>query len=218
LIQMPQVNSFYRKYGKRLFDLTLTVSGLIALSPILACIAVFVRAKLGSPVLFRQVRPGIGGKPFTLYKFRTMTNARDAAGNLLPDWKRLSRFGCFLRSASIDELPELLNVLKGDMALVGPRPLLMEYLDRYTPEQARRHEVHPGITGWGQVKGRNALSWEKKFQLDVWYIDNMSLWLDLKILIMTLMMVFKREGINAEGHETMPKFMGTKNPENSHQP
>jgi sugar transferase EpsL len=169
-----------------------------------------VRRKHGAPVLFRQTRPGMGGKPFLMYKFRTMTDQRDTAGNLLPDEKRLTRFGKFLRSTSLDELPELINVLKGEMSLVGPRPLLMEYLGRYSPEQARRHEVRPGITGWAQVNGRNAISWEEKFKLDVWYVDNRSLWLDIKILWMTFVKVFKREGISQEGQATAEKFMGGK--------
>jgi lipopolysaccharide/colanic/teichoic acid biosynthesis glycosyltransferase len=168
-----------------------------------------VRQELGSPVLFRQVRPGLGGKPFVMYKFRTMTEERDEQGNLFPDEKRLTPFGAFLRAWSLDELPELFNVLKGDMSLVGPRPLLMQYLDRYTPEQFRRHEVKPGITGWAQVNGRNALSWEEKFKLDVWYVDNWTIWLDLKILWLTLVKVLRREGISAHGHATMPEFKGS---------
>jgi len=194
--------------GKRLFDLTLTIPALILLSPVIGLLAGLVRLKLGNPVLFRQQRPGLHGKPFTLYKFRTMTGARDADGNLLPDADRLTPFGRFLRRTSLDELPELLNVLRGDMSLVGPRPLLMEYLDRYTPEQARRHEVRPGITGWAQINGRNALSWEEKFELDVWYVDNLSLWLDLKILVLTIWTVLRREGISQDGYATMPEVMG----------
>lgn len=202
-------NTFYTRFGKRVFDLALVIPGLVTLAPFLAVIAALVRVKLGRPVLFRQERPGINGKPYTIYKFRTMTDARDSAGNLLPDGQRMPRFGRFLRAASLDELPELWNVVKGDMSLVGPRPLLMEYLDRYTPKQARRHEVKPGITGWAQVNGRNALSWEEKFKLDVWYVDNLSFWLDLKILWLTVIQVLKREGISADGHETMPEFMGS---------
>ena len=167
-----------------------------------------MRLKLGSPVLFRQRRPGLHGKPFTIYKFRTMTDARDAQGKLLPDAERLTPFGRFLRSASLDELPELFNVLKGDMSLVGPRPLLMQYLDRYTPEQMRRHEVKPGITGWAQVNGRNAITWEQKFALDVWYVDNKSLGLDGKIILLTLWKILKREGISQPGQATMEEFMG----------
>ena len=184
-------------------------TGLLLCAPILAVIALLVRLKLGSTVLFRQQRPGLHGKPFTLYKFRTMTNARDADGNLLPDAERLTNFGRFLRRTSLDELPELINVLKGDMSLVGPRPLRMKYLVRYTPFQARRHEVRPGITGWAQINGRNAIEWEKKFELDVWYVDNMSLWLDLRIIATTLLKIIRREGISAEGYATVPEFMGT---------
>jgi len=158
--------------------------------------------------LFRQKRPGLGGKPFTMYKFRTMTDARGHDGALLPDAARLTRFGQFLRAASLDELPELLNVLKGDMSLVGPRPLLMKYLERYSPKQARRHEVRPGITGWAQVNGRNAITWEEKFNLDVWYVDNQSFWLDIKIIFLTIFKIFKREGINQQGQATMEEFKG----------
>lgn len=161
---------------------------------------------MGTPVLFRQKRPGLNGKPFELLKFRTMRDERDENGGLLPDEKRLNGFGLFLRSSSLDELPELLNVLKGDMSLVGPRPLLMQYLERYTPEQARRHEVKPGITGWAQVNGRNALSWEEKFKLDVWYVDNMSLWFDIKIILLTIWKIIKREGISQPGHATAEEF------------
>jgi len=182
--------------------------GLILFSPVLLVVAVLVWVQMGSPVIFSQIRPGINGSPFNLYKFRTMTNERDMEGNLLPDKDRLTKLGMFLRSNSLDELPELFNVLKGDMSLVGPRPLLMQYLDRYTPEQARRHEAKPGITGWAQVNGRNAISWEEKFALDVWYVDNWSLWLDIKILFLTFWKVLKREGISAEGEATMPEFLG----------
>ncbi len=164
----------------------------------------------GRPIFFRQVRPGLNGKPFIMYKFRTMTNERDGDGNLLPDDRRLTSFGRFLRSTSLDELPELINVLKGEMSLVGPRPLLMEYLPLYSTEQFRRHEVKPGITGWAQVNGRNAISWEDKFKFDVWYVDNQSFWLDIKILWMTLVKVFKREGISQAGQATMEKFEGTR--------
>ncbi|MCS6923723.1 MAG: sugar transferase [Fimbriimonadales bacterium] len=190
-------------------DVLLSCAALALLSPLMLALALLVWRKLGRPILFRQLRPGLHGKPFVMYKFRTMTDARDAQGNLLPDSERLTPFGKWLRSTSLDELPELFNVLKGDMSLVGPRPLLMEYLDRYTPEQARRHEVKPGITGWAQIHGRNALSWDEKFQLDVWYVDNWSLWLDLKILWRTLWIVLRREGISAEGHATMPEFRGS---------
>jgi len=168
---------------------------------------------MGRPVLFKQMRPGLNAKPFYMYKFRTMTNEKDEQGNPLSDEQRLTRLGRFLRSTSLDELPELFNVLKGDMSLVGPRPLLMQYLARYTPEQARRHEVKPGITGWAQVNGRNAITWEEKFALDVWYVDNWSLWLDIKILAMTVVKVFKREGISAKGEATMPEFMGNEHNE-----
>ncbi len=173
-------------------------------------LAVLVRLMLGSPILFRQLRPGINGQPFTLLKFRTMTDARGKNGRLLTDSQRLTSFGRFLRSTSMDELPELWNVLRGDMSLVGPRPLLMEYLSLYSPEQARRHEVKPGITGWAQVNGRNALSWEDRFQLDVWYVDHRSLWLDLRILWMTVRKVLAREGISGQGEATMSKFEGNK--------
>lgn len=196
--------------GKRLFDLVLTIPGLLLIAPILVVIAVLVRVKLGSPVLFKQIRPGLHGEPFTLYKFRTMTDARSSDGKLLPDSERLTRMGRFLRSTSLDELPELWNVIRGEMSLVGPRPLLMQYLKRYTPRQARRNEVRPGVTGWAQVNGRNALSWEDKFRLDVWYVDNRNLKLDLKILWMTMVKVFRREGISGGGTETMTEFMGSR--------
>jgi lipopolysaccharide/colanic/teichoic acid biosynthesis glycosyltransferase len=172
-------------------------------------LGLLVWVSFGLPILFRQQRPGFHGKPFTLYKFRTMTDERDAQGNLLPDAERLTPFGRFLRSTSLDELPELFNVLRGDMSLVGPRPLLMEYLPCYTPEQMRRHEARPGITGWAQVNGRNALTWEEKFQMDVWYVDHCSFWLDLKILWLTFIILVKREGITAQEHATMPKFTGS---------
>jgi lipopolysaccharide/colanic/teichoic acid biosynthesis glycosyltransferase len=194
---------------KRTTDFIAALCLLILFSPILLVVAFLVSRKLGSPVLFSQVRPGLYGKPFRMIKFRTMTDARDANGELLPDSIRLTSFGKFLRSSSLDELPGLWNVLKGDMSLVGPRPLLMEYLPRYTPQQARRHAVRPGITGWAQVNGRNAISWNQKFKLDVWYVDNQSFWLDLKILLLTVKKVFVREGISAEGEATMPKFTGS---------
>ena len=194
---------------KRAFDFITSLLALILLLPLLALIDFLVRIKLGSPVIFRQQRPGLHGKPFTIYKFRTMTGACDAQGNLLPDAERLTRLGRFMRSASLDELPELFNVLKGEMSLVGPRPLRIEYLSRYTPEQARRHEVMPGITGWAQVNGRNTISWDEKFKLDVWYVDNRSLLLDVKILGRTVVSILGQENINAEGHATMPTFMGT---------
>lgn len=194
---------------KRLFDLSAALVGLILLSPLILVLILLIRLKLGSPVFFTQTRPGLHGKPFKMIKFRSMTDARDTDGNLLPDSIRLTAFGRFLRSTSLDELPELWNVLKGDMSLVGPRPLLMEYLPLYTSEQARRHESRPGITGWAQINGRNAISWEAKFKLDVWYVDNQSFWLDLKILVLTLKKVFVREGISAEGEATMSKFTGS---------
>lgn len=198
----------YRRFLKRPLDLTLSLIALIILSPLLALISVLVAARLGRPIVFTQTRPGLHGKPFTIYKFRTMTDERDAEGNLLQDADRLTRFGRFLRSTSLDELPELFNVLKGDMSLVGPRPLLMQYLDRYTPEQARRHGVRPGITGWAQINGRNELSWEEKFALDVWYVDNCSLWLDTRIIALTVWKVLRREGISQQGGATMSEFMG----------
>ena len=194
---------------KKIFDFTVALGALAILSPVLGVVAIIVRAQLGAPVLFCQTRPGLQGKPFSILKFRTMTNARDAQGNLLPDAQRLTRFGRFLRSTSLDELPELFNVLRGDMSLVGPRPLLMAYLPLYSAEQARRHEVRPGITGWAQVNGRNALSWEEKFAMDVWYVDHRSLWLDMKILVLTVRKVLARDGISATGEATMPRFTGS---------
>jgi lipopolysaccharide/colanic/teichoic acid biosynthesis glycosyltransferase len=195
--------------SKRLFDLLLTILGLPLISPLILVIAILVRRQHGSPILFSQVRPGYQGKLFTLRKFRTMTEARDEQGNLLPDDARLTRLGRFLRASSLDELPELVNILRGEMSLVGPRPLLVQYLERYSPEQARRHDVLPGMTGWAQVNGRNALTWEEKFRLDVWYVDHWSLALDLKILGMTLAKVVKREGISQPGHATAEEFMGS---------
>ena len=193
---------------KRIFDRFLAALTLLLLSLPLLFLIWQVRRKLGSPVLFRQTRPGLYGKPFTMVKFRTMTDERGADGALLPDAQRLTPFGRFLRASSLDELPELWNVLKGEMSLVGPRPLLMEYLPLYTPEQARRHEVCPGITGWAQVNGRNAISWDEKFALDVWYVNHRSLWLDVKILWRTVRKVLVRDGISAPGDATMPKFEG----------
>ncbi len=195
---------------KRLFDLLLSFGLLLVLALPLLLLWGLVRCKLGSPVLFRQVRPGLHGRPFRMVKFRTMTDERGADGELLPDAQRLTSFGRFLRATSLDELPELWNVLRGEMSLVGPRPLLMEYLPLYSPEQARRHEVRPGITGWAQVNGRNALSWEERFKLDIWYVDHRSLWLDLRILWLTVRKVIVREGISAQGEATMPRFMGNK--------
>ncbi len=201
----------YRVFGKQLIDLLLAISALIFLFPVLLLVAFFVYLKLGRPILFHQERPGWQGRPFTIYKFRTLTDGRDVRGNLLPDAERMTPFGRFLRSTSLDELPELFNVCKGDMSLVGPRPLLMQYLDRYTPVQMRRHEVKPGITGWGQINGRNTLTWEQKFSQDVWYVDNQSLWLDLKIIVLTVWKVLAREGISQPGQTTMKEFMGLHN-------
>lgn len=195
---------------KRLMDIFVSLVGLIALSPLLFLVALLVRFNLGTPVLFRQSRPGFGGKPFQILKFRTMRESRDRHGVVLSDALRLTRFGKFLRASSLDELPELWNVLKGELSLVGPRPLLMEYLPLYSAEQARRHEVRPGITGWAQVNGRNALSWEEKFKFDVWYVDHLSFWLDLRILTMTVFKVLIPQGINNAGYATMPLFQGTK--------
>lgn len=202
------MKGFYRKFGKRILDVAIAAIALVLLSPVILVVALAIWLVMGRPVIFRQLRPGLHGKPFVMYKFRTMTEEHDKAGNLLPDEKRLTRLGRFLRRSSLDELPEFWNVLKGDMSLVGPRPLLMEYLDRYTPEQFRRHEVKPGITGWAQVNGRNAISWEEKFKLDVWYVDHMNFWLDLKILFLTFWNVIRRQGISAPGHATMPEFEG----------
>lgn len=199
---------------KRLFDITVALAALLFLCIPLAVLATLIRKKLGSPVLFRQQRPGLHGKQFEMVKFRTMTDARDSAGQLLPDADRLPPFGAFLRASSLDELPELWNVLKGDMSLVGPRPLLAEYLPLYSTEQSRRHEVRPGITGWAQINGRNALSWEEKFKLDVWYVDNRSMWLDIKILWLTVRKVLARDGISAAGEATMTRFSGSKTEEN----
>ena len=195
---------------KRLFDVVVSACALLVLALPLLVVIWMVRRKLGSPVFFAQVRPGMHGKPFKMVKFRSMTSERGTDGELLPDAVRLTPFGRFLRSTNLDELPELWNVLKGDMSLVGPRPLLMEYLPLYSPEQARRHEVRPGITGWAQVNGRNAISWEDKFKLDVWYVDHCSLWLDIKILWLTVKKVLVREGISAAGEATMGKFTGSK--------
>jgi lipopolysaccharide/colanic/teichoic acid biosynthesis glycosyltransferase len=192
---------------KRIVDISITLPALVLLSPIIVFMALMVRLRLGSPILFYQERPGLHGKPFFMVKFRTMTDARDATGALKPDGERLTAFGRFLRSTSLDELPELWNVVKGEMSLVGPRPLLMRYLERYSPEQARRHEVAPGITGWALVNGRNALSWDEKFTLDVWYVDNWSVALDFRILWMTISKVVRREGISQTGEATMEEFM-----------
>lgn len=198
--------TFYRSCGKRSLDLVFSMCLTVLLIPLLLLLAIFVRLKLGSPILFRQQRPGLQGRPFTIYKFRTMTDSRDQFGNLLPDAERLTSFGQSLRSTSLDELPELFNVLKGDMSLVGPRPLLLQYLERYTSEQARRHDVKPGITGWAQVNGRNAITWQDKFKFDVWYVDNQSLSLDLKIVALTAWKILKREGITQSGQATAEEF------------
>jgi lipopolysaccharide/colanic/teichoic acid biosynthesis glycosyltransferase len=194
---------------KRVFDCAAAAAGLLLLGPLMLVTAAIVAVGIGRPVLFRQVRPGLRGQPFTIIKFRTMVDAVDAAGAPLPDEQRLTRLGRMLRSTSLDELPGLWNVLRGEMSLVGPRPLLMEYLPLYTPEQARRHDVRPGLTGWAQVNGRNTVAWEERFRLDVWYVDNRSMLLDLKILLMTFGRVFVQEGITQEGHATMERFRGT---------
>lgn len=199
---------------KRVLDFCAALFGLLLLSPIILVLAALIRWKLGSPVLFRQQRPGRHGRPFMLCKFRSMSDGRDRSGQLLPDAERLGNFGRLLRRSSLDELPQLWNVLRGDMSLVGPRPLLMEYLPLYNAEQARRHEVRPGITGWAQVNGRNAISWEQRLALDVWYVEKQSFWLDLKILVMTITKVCKRAGISQPGHETMSKFQGSSHREN----
>ena len=196
---------------KRLFDFLVVLCALFTLLPIIIVVAVLIRFKLGSPILFTQDRPGLNGKVFKMMKFRSMLDGKDKQGNLLPDDERMTKFGAFLRSTSLDELPGLFNVLKGDMSLVGPRPLLVQYLPLYNAEQARRHNVRPGITGWAQVNGRNAISWDQKFKLDVWYVDNQSLLLDFKILLFTVKKVFVREGISADGHVTIEPFKGSNN-------
>jgi sugar transferase EpsL len=201
--------TFYKKRLKRVFDFCVALLTLLCIWPLLLLLYFFLRFSIGPPVLFRQIRPGYLGKPFTIYKFRTMTNACDKTGHLLPDEKRITRVGMFIRSLSLDELPEILNVLKGDMSLVGPRPLIMQYLDRYTPEQARRHEVIPGITGWVQINGRNDLIWEEKFKLDVWYVDHQSFKLDIYIILKTFWKVFRREGISHGDYVAAPEFMGS---------
>lgn len=193
---------------KRLFDLCAVLVLLVLVFPLMVIVGLSVRVYLGKPILFSQVRPGYKGKPFKVYKFRSMTDAKDASGNLLPDDIRLTSFGQFLRRSSLDELPQLINVLRGDISLVGPRPLLMEYLPLYSSEQMRRHDVKPGITGWAQINGRNAITWDEKFKLDIWYVDHFSFWLDLKILFLTFKKVVKKEGISAQGVVTMPRFMG----------
>ena len=194
--------------AKRVLDIAVAGTGLIAAMPVIAATAIAVRSSMGSPVVFRQVRPGKGGVPFELVKFRTMRDARDANGNLLSDDERLTAIGKWIRASSLDELPQLWNVLKGDMSLVGPRPLLMQYLERYSPRQSKRHDAMPGITGWSQINGRNAIDWGTKLEQDVWYVENWSLLLDLKILALTALKVVKRDGISKDGHVTMPEFMG----------
>ena len=201
----------YRKYIKRILDFTLSLIALIILSPILLITAILVKIKLGSPIIFKQQRPGKNEKIFTLYKFRTMTDKKDEEGNLLPDEQRLTKFGKILRSTSIDELPELINILKGDMAIVGPRPLLVEYLSLYNDEQKHRHDVRPGLTGLAQVSGRNSISWEEKFEEDLKYINKVNLVSDVKIILKTIVKVFKREGISQQENETMEKFKGSEN-------
>ncbi|WP_040266146.1 sugar transferase [Pseudomonas rhodesiae] len=198
---------------KRSIDILVSLCALLLLAPVLVIVAWLVKRKLGSPVLFKQVRPGLNAMPFTMVKFRTMRDEVDSDGKPLPDAMRMTRFGSFLRSSSLDELPGLFNVLKGDMSLVGPRPLLIEYLPLYSTEQYRRHHVRPGVTGWAQVNGRNSVSWEEKFELDVWYVDNRTFWLDIRIIFMTLKKVVIREGINASGQATMQRFTGSKEPE-----
>jgi len=201
-------SSFYSRRGKRIFDWVLAAALVLALAPVLVLVALLVRTRLGRPVLFTQARPGWRGRPFRIIKFRTMTDSSDGMGRCLPDAERLTRWGRFLRSTSLDELPELMNVIRGEMSFVGPRPLLLSYLDRYSPEQARRHEVKPGITGWAQVNGRNAISWDEKFQFDVWYVDHVSFRLDLKILWLTFWKTIQRDGISAQGEATMGEFQG----------
>ncbi len=198
--------------SKRIFDLAFTMAGILILSPLLLIICILVGLDYGTPIIFRQMRPGYRGKPFWINKFRTMTNARDANENLLPDRLRITRLGRILRATSLDELPELVNVLRGEMSIVGPRPLLMQYLERYSPEQARRHAVLPGITGWAQVNGRNALTWVEKFTLDVWYVDHWSFWLDIRIIFLTIIKTFRQEGINQPGQATAEEFMGNHEP------
>ncbi|QHI72082.1 sugar transferase [Aminipila terrae] len=199
-----------KRFIKRTFDIIVSSCAILVLSPVLLIVSIMVRVKLGSPVIFMQERPGLHAKIFTMYKFRSMTDECDDTGQLMPDHVRLTNFGKFLRKTSLDELPELFNIFKGDMSFVGPRPLLVRYLERYNDEQARRHDVRPGLTGWAQINGRNAITWEEKFRLDVWYVDHWNLWLDLKIFIMTFVKVIRKEGISAEGEATMGEFLGTK--------
>jgi sugar transferase EpsL len=196
--------------NKRIFDLVATLLAFLVLSPVILLIAILVSIFIGTPILFRQLRPGFKTHPFYIYKFRTMTNARDHDGNLLPDSARLTRLGRFLRSLSLDELPELYNILRGDMSLVGPRPLIIEYLPLYSPEQIRRHDVYPGLTGWAQINGRNAIDWQTRFALDLWYVDHRSFWLDIRIILITIWKVIKRENVNQPGHATIEYFTGNK--------
>ena len=211
--QVDTAKAFMPRYRhlKALADRLAALLALLLLSPLLVVVVLLVRWRLGAPVLFRQQRPGYRGRPFCLLKFRTMTNARDGSGALLPDAQRLTSFGRWLRETSIDELPELINILRGEMSFIGPRPLLMQYLPLYSPEQARRHDVKPGFSGWGQINGRNAISWEEKFRLDVWYVDHQSFWLDVRIFLLTIWKVIRREGISAAGDATMPFFHGDNN-------
>lgn len=203
--------TFYQRKGKRIFDLVIALFALLLLAPVLLVVGLLVRWRIGAPIFFRQQRPGLDGKVFEIIKFRTMTDGRNANGQLLPDGERLVKFGRFLRTTSLDEFPELWNVLRGDMSLVGPRPLLVEYLPLYTPEQMRRHDVRPGITGWAQVNGRNAINWDDKFKLDTWYVGNFSFLLDLRILLKTILKTVRRDDISHAGHATMEKFRGGHN-------
>lgn len=208
-IERKNLNYRIQVILSRALDIIVSSIALMLLSPLIAFVAFLVGCTMGPPIFFRQLRPGRYGHPFTIYKFRTMNDERDEKDNLPPDERRLTRLGKFLRSTSMDELPELFNVLKGEMSLVGPRPLLMQYLDRYSSEQFRRHDVKPGITGWAQINGRNAITWEQKFEFDVWYVDHLSLWLDLKIIALTIWKIMKREAINQPGHVTAEEFKGT---------
>lgn len=208
-VKARPASDVYRRFGKRVFDFVLTVLALALLLPLIATLALVVRIRLGSPVLFKQERLGLGGRNFLIKKFRTMTDRRDIQGNLLPDAERLTKLGRLLRATSLDELPELINVMRGEMSLVGPRPLYAHYRDRYTPEQFRRHEALPGITGWAQINGRNAVSWEQKFEMDVWYVEHQSFLLDVQIIALTFLKIAKREGISQPGHATAEEFTGS---------
>jgi sugar transferase EpsL len=215
---MNLFNISHQYFAKRAFDIAVAIAGILITAPLMALVALAIRIQMGIPIFFKQVRPGYKAKPFVIYKFRTMDEKRDLRNNLRPDAERLTSLGHFLRSTSLDEIPELINVLKGEMSIVGPRPLLLQYLERYTPEQARRHQVKPGITGWAQVNGRNAITWEQKFEHDVWYVDHASFWLDLKIIAMTIWKILKREGISQRGHATAEEFFPPqycKDPESS---